>query len=177
MHLHVKTTIPQHIVLSADNKQRLLHRSVCAVANLNFRIAEMAAYSALTGFLEGEAPLLFGKLAGILAPQNPKTVEEQFKRVIEIADVPDFNRGQRVDVEKLLKIRESAEWRDFRDWLSTAENLSDAEISNLAGGMKNKLASLAGSPGGICNNNCDRLDPGSWQCVGTSRQRNRLFPR
>jgi hypothetical protein len=108
----------------------------------------MEAYASLTGFLESEAALLFGKMAGIIAPQNPKIAEEQFKRVIEIADIPDFKPGQRVDVEKLMKIRESAECRDFRGWLSTAEDVSDATIRDMATGMKNKVATLAGGTGG-----------------------------
>ncbi len=108
----------------------------------------MAAYSALTGFLESEAPLFFGKIAGILAPQNPKIAEEQFKRVVEVADVPDFKPGQKVDVGRLMEIRESPECRDFRRWLSTVQDISDAEILNLTRGMKEKVASLADSFGG-----------------------------
>lgn len=126
----------------------MLQRSVTATVNLNQRLAEMQAYSALTGFLESEAPLLFGKLAGIISPQNPTPAEEQFKRVIEVADVPDFKPGQKIDVQKLMKIRDSAECRDFRKWLSTAENISDDETRTQATGMRNKLASLASSAGG-----------------------------
>lgn len=145
---HIKTTIPQDFGLSPEKTHLLLHRSITAVANLNQRLGEMVAYSALTGFLESEAPLLFGKIAGILAPQNPKIAEEQFKRVIDIADVPDFKPSQKVDVEKLMKIRESEECRDFRAWLSTAQDLSDIEIRKVTGGMKNQLSSLAGSTTG-----------------------------
>lgn len=145
---HIKVTIPEVLGLSSEKKHLLLQQSVNAVANLNQRLAEMAAYSALTGFLESEAPLLFGKLAGILSPQNPNIAEEQFKRVVEIANVPDFKPGQKIDIEKLMKIRESEECRNFRGWLSTAEDISDEEIRNLAEGMRNKLGSLASSYGG-----------------------------
>jgi hypothetical protein len=48
----------------------------------------------------------------------------------------------------LLKIRESAECRDFRGWLSSAEDITDAEIGNLSHGMRSRLGSLAGSFGG-----------------------------
>jgi hypothetical protein len=145
---HIKTTISRDFGLSPEKTHLLLQRSVTAVANLSQRLAEMEAYASLTGFLESEAALLFGKMAGIIAPQNPKIAEEQFKRVIEIADIPDFKPGQRVDVEKLMKIRESAECRDFRGWLSTAEDVSDATIRDMATGMKNKVATLAGGTGG-----------------------------
>jgi hypothetical protein len=145
---HIKTRIAKDFGLSSEATHLLLQRSVTALVNLNQRLAEMEAYSALTGFLESEAPLLFGKLAGIISPQNPTPAEEQFKRVIEIAEVPDFKPGQKIDVEKLLKIRDSSECRDFRKWLSTAEDISDDEIRAQAGGMRNKLASLTSSSGG-----------------------------
>ncbi len=145
---HIKNTIPADFGLSPENTHLVLQRSVIAVANLNQRLAEMEAYSAITGFLQSEAPLLFGKVAGIIAPLNPQIAEEQFKRVIELVDIADFTPGQRVDVEKLMNIRESAECRDFRGWLSTLENVSDAEIRNMVGGMRSKLASLASSPVG-----------------------------
>ncbi|MGO8719556.1 MAG: hypothetical protein ACLQMO_10095 [Acidobacteriaceae bacterium] len=145
---HIKTNILQDFGLSPEETHLLLQRSVTAVANLNQRLAEMEAYASLTGFLESEAPLLFGKIAGIIAPQNPKIAEDQFQRVIGIADIPDFKPGQRVDVEKLMEIRESAECRDFRGWLSTAKNISDAAIHDMAAGMKNKVATLAGGTGG-----------------------------
>ena len=108
----------------------------------------MAAYSAITGFLESEASLLFGKVAGIIAPLNPSIPEMQFKRVIELVDIPDFKLGQRIDVEKLMAIRESAECRDFRAWLSTLENVSDGDIRNMVTGVRNKLSSLADSTTG-----------------------------
>jgi hypothetical protein len=145
---HIKTGIARDYGLTSEETHLLLHRSVTAVVNLNHRLAEMQAYSALTGFLESEAPLLFGKLAGIISPQNPLPAEAQFKRVIEIAEVPDFKLGQKIDVEKLMKIRDSAECSDFRKWLSTTEDISDGEIRAQAGGMRNKLASMTGSSGG-----------------------------
>jgi hypothetical protein len=145
---HIKNGIAKEFGKSPEETHHLLQRSVTAVVNLEHRLSEMAAYSALTGFREAEAPLLFGKLAGIILPQNPMLGEEQFERVIEVADVPDFKPGQKVDVQKLLKIRESVECRDFRRWLSTAADISDSEIRAQASGMRNKLGSLASSSGG-----------------------------
>lgn len=145
---HIKNGIAKGFGKSPEETHHLLQRSVTAVVNLEHRLSEMAAYSALTGFRETEVPLLFGKLAGIISPLNPMLGEEQFERVIEVADVPDFKPGQKVDVEKLLKIRESAECRDFRRWLSTAADISDSEIRAQASGVRNKLGSLASSSGG-----------------------------
>lgn len=108
----------------------------------------MQAHSAITGFQDKDAPLLFGKLAGIIAPLNPKIAEHQFERIIERAGVPDFKPSQRVDVEALLKVRDSAECREFREWLCTVQNASDAEIKDMVASVKSKAAILASSTGG-----------------------------
>lgn len=145
---YVKNTLSASFGISLEKAHLVLHGAVTAMANLNQRLANMEAYSAITGFLDSESTLLFGKLAGIIAPLNPNRAEEQFERVIEITDVPDFRPGQKVDVDLLLKIRESAECREFREWLSTLEDVSDAEIKEMVASIKSKVASLAGSASG-----------------------------
>jgi len=144
----IRNSIAKDFKLTPETTQTLLGRSVTALTNLTQRLAEMQAYSAITGFLDTEAPLLFGKLSGIVSVLNPSVSEGQFKRVIEVAGVPDFKPGQRVDVSKLMAVRESTECRDFRGWLSAADSLSDEEILDATAGVKNRLAQLAGSSDG-----------------------------
>ena len=134
--------------MSEQQAHDIVQPSIAAVANLNQRIADMAAYSAITGFRDSEAPLLFGKLAGIIAPQNPRAIEEQFARVITIANLPDFVTGKRVDVDRPLRARDSAECRDFRAWLSNLEGVSDAQVADMVGGVRNEIASMIRSGAG-----------------------------
>lgn len=53
-----------------------------------------------------------------------------------------------MDVQKLLKTRDSAECRAFREWLSTVEDVTDAEIKEMVSSLRSKMASIAASPGG-----------------------------
>lgn len=145
---HIRNALSDSFGFSAEQTHLVLQRAVSAVANLNKRLADMQAHSAIVGFLDSEAPILFGKLAGIIAPMNPKTAEGQFERVIELADVPDFKSGQKVDVELLIKVRDSAECREFREWLSTLESVTDTEIKQMVASIRSKMALLAGSTGG-----------------------------
>ncbi len=138
----VVTNLTDNFGMSEREAHDILAPSITAVANLNQRIADMSAYSAITGFKDSEAPLLFGKLAGIIAPQNPRPIEEQFARVITIANVPDFVTDKRIDVDRLLRARESAECRDFRAWLSELEGVTDAQVADMVGGVRNEIASM-----------------------------------
>ncbi|MGC1920686.1 MAG: hypothetical protein WA682_12385 [Acidobacteriaceae bacterium] len=129
----IETPFVKDFQLAPDKVHQVLQRAVGSVSNLNHRFSEMIEFSALSGFREDEAPILFGKVAGLMAPQNPETAEGQFKRILEIADVPDFEPNQKVDVDRLLDVRESDECRAFRDWLSKAGSLGDAELRDLIG--------------------------------------------
>jgi hypothetical protein len=144
----IETPFAKDFQLAPDKIHRVLQGAVGSVSNLNHRLSEMIEFSALAGFREEEAPILFGKVAGLMAAQNPEAAEGQFKRILEIADVPDFEPNQKVDVDRLLSVRGSDECRAFRDWLSKAGSLSDAEIRDLTRGVKNKLSSLANSKSG-----------------------------
>jgi hypothetical protein len=144
----IETPFAKDFQLPPGEIHRVLQDAVGSVSNLNHRFSEMIQFSALTGFREDEGPILFGKVAGLMAPQNPDAAEGQFKRVLEIADVPEFEPNQRVDIDRLLRVRESDECRAFRDWLSKAGTLGDAEIRDLTRGIRTKLSSLAHSKSG-----------------------------
>jgi len=133
--------------LAPETADEIIHSGVTSAANLSQRLLEMTELSALSGYREDEAALLFGKLASLIS-QNPKIVEEQFARVIEIADIPDFKPNQRVDVERLLAARESDECRAFRDWLREAADLSDEDLRTMTHGIKQRLSALGSSTSG-----------------------------
>ena len=142
------TNLKSDFNLPPEQSHYLLQSALTAVSNLTMRLAEMEAYSALTGFRESEAPLLFGRLAPIIAPQNPALVEGQFERIIRIAQIPDFLPNQKVDVKKLFQVRESSECRDFRAWLLSADKMTDSEIKKIAENMRSILGWLVGTPFG-----------------------------
>jgi hypothetical protein len=131
------------IRLSAEQVHPLLSRSVTAVANLNQRMAEMQAYSAITGFSDDDVQLLYAKLTGVLARLNPRLAEEQFERAVEIAGLPAFRSAKRVSVDRLLQVRDSAQCRDFRKWLSTLQEVSDSDIRSMVAGFKDRCTILA----------------------------------
>lgn len=146
----VVTDIGDVYGFSEAKTHEILQSSVGALANLNQRIADMAAYSSITGFADSDASILFGKFAGIISPQNPEPIEKQFARVVTLADLPDLTPGRRVDVDKLLRARESTECLEFRTWLSKLEGISDKDITDLVNGLRNRVGFMAQSgPGKV----------------------------
>jgi hypothetical protein len=66
----IETPFANDFQLAPGEIHRVLQDAVAAVSNLNHRLSEMIEFSALTGFRENEASILFGKVAGLMASQN-----------------------------------------------------------------------------------------------------------
>lgn len=127
--LQVSTDLADRLHLSQLEAHRIVERGLIGVVALTQALGEMKAYSALSGFRDEELPLFRHKLDFLAETASSKTKEGNFRRIIDIAELPDFPHDEgKIDVGRLLKIRESAEAREFRDWLGSAGDFSDKEI-------------------------------------------------
>lgn len=124
-----------------------------AVFRLTQRLSEMEAYSALTGFSPEDITLAQAKFNYVASAIDPHSQERRLQRVLELAALPEFRLewGERViNVDKLLKIRDSDECRAFREWLRSTDHLSDQEVRQQVSNLRNSIGSLANSvPGKI----------------------------
>ena len=134
--------------LTAQSTDSVLQSASFAVANLNHRLGEMQSYSSVSGFLDNESPLLFSKLTGAASLVDPTGLERQFKRVIQIAGAPEFHEGTRIDVDRLLELRDSAECREFRHWLGSISDANDTEVAHMVSGLRQRIAFFAGNTSG-----------------------------
>jgi hypothetical protein len=142
------TNLTSLLDISKQQEHDMLATTVLTVSNLNQSLANMRQYNAISVFEEGDAPLLFGKISGIVAPYNPKNEEEAFLRVIEVVGIPDLLASGRIDVDRLIKVRESNECLEFRAWLSKADRINDAELQKMLTGVRARAAAFISSPSG-----------------------------
>ena len=77
----------------------------------------MKVYNALSGLREGEFHVLGKKLDFLASQISPETQEARFDRVVRIEGLPNWAVGSegRVDLERLLRVRESSECVEFRN--------------------------------------------------------------
>jgi hypothetical protein len=143
-----ETNLQQLLGMSPEQEHELLSSVVVAAANLNQRMAYMQEFDAISLFEESEGPLIFGKIHGIIRPLNPTWDEHAFLRVLEFTDIPTMLASGRIDVEKLLTVRETSECREFRAWLSTTDKLDDKQLAELVSGFKSKASAFVSSPVG-----------------------------
>lgn len=131
-----------------EKEHELFSKVITAVCNLEQRVANMVAYSALSEFREEEAKLLFGKIGGLLAPVNPQTVEQGFARVLSFTDIPKLMTVRKISVERLIRVRDSDECMAFRSWLHKVPSMTDQELDGMLRGLRAKVGMFFNSPVG-----------------------------
>jgi hypothetical protein len=142
----VTTDLHHRLNISEYEAHEIIQRGLLGIAGLVQTVGQMKAYSAISGFRDNELPLFLHKLGFLAETASSQNKEDDFRRVINIAELPDFPAGdERINVDKLLKVRDSAEAREFRDWLGGIGNAEDAEIKERIRGLKATVGLKVGS--------------------------------
>lgn len=143
------TNIGVRFGLSDEETDKVVQDALLAIGGLNQRLEEIEAYRAIVGFRDAELSLAQEKLAFLVNEVSPEAHEDRFKRVVSLAGLPDPESAEgTVDIDKLLKARDSEEIREFRQWLRTLDDVSDAEIEERLGSVRAKLAQSVHSDAG-----------------------------
>jgi hypothetical protein len=143
-----ETNLKTLLGVNAEREHDLLANAIKATANINQRLADMAECQAISNFEDSEAPILFGKIHGIVSQLNPSIIEKPFLRVITFTDIPQMLTTKKIDVDELLKIRASSECKDFKNWMASTDTIDDKKLKNLINGFKSKAASFISSKPG-----------------------------
>lgn len=115
--IRVETDLMKRMDIDLPTAHKLVEGGLMGLGGLSLRFAEMEALSALSGFTDSDLPLVDEQLKFLLRI-SPEIKERQFRRVVEIAGFPDFAPAlseKRLNVRRLLEIRQSDECREFRE--------------------------------------------------------------
>jgi hypothetical protein len=138
----VETDLHEKLRVGPADIHPTIKSALLGVSGLLQRIGEMKAHSALSGFTEDEMPLFRAKLGSLAGACSSGNREDQFMRVICIAGLPDISPNQRIDVGRLLEIRNEPEAIEFRGWLADVEKLSDVELKERVSSLNTKIGLL-----------------------------------
>jgi hypothetical protein len=127
----VETDLGHLLKIDEVAAHKVIEEGLMGIAGLSQCIMEMKAYSAISGFRENELPLFRHKLDFIADAVSSQDSENSFRRVIDLAGLPCIPMSEgAVSVEKLLRVRNSSEAREFRDWLGGVAQASDDDIKD-----------------------------------------------
>ena len=144
----VETNI-ERFGLDTLEAHKVVEHALLGVGGLNQRVEEMSTYNAISGCLDAECPLFMRKLGFLLERCRPGADEAQFQRLLELRGLPEFLPAiDKLDVPKLLSIRDSAEAREFRAWLASIDSAPDDEVRRRVGSLTAKIGNAVQSKPG-----------------------------
>ena len=147
----VETNIGHLLDLDEETAHKVIERGVLGVAGLHMRLDDMEQYQAVTGFQDGQVPLMEQKLGFLARQLDPDVQEERFERVVELLDLPDVDPDPNVrdvDMSRLVEIIQGDEARQFRQWLRRTDALDDNEVRDQVRRIREALAHAVHSTGG-----------------------------
>ena len=134
-----ETDIGRCTRLSEPEAHKIVEKGLMGIGGLSQSIGEMKHYAAISGFRDEELPLFRHKLDFLADAASSQVREHNFRRVIDVSGIPDLSTGRgTVSVDRLLKIRDSSETREFRDWLGGIGAASDSEIRDRVASFRAK---------------------------------------
>lgn len=121
----------------------IMRDGLMAVATLEQNIGEMKNYNALGGFSAEELPMFEERMSSLARLAYPEA-ERRATRIARLTGLPGFDPQQRrLDVGKLLQIRESDDLRAFRDWLAMSDGLADEAVREILRGFRARVSTFA----------------------------------
>jgi hypothetical protein len=104
-------------------------------------MALMESFQALSGFREEESALFRDRLGFAASLLDPAVDSERFTRVVRVAGARDPRQlAPGLDVHQLLRVRDSDELQQFREWLSTIDAQPDEAIARQVNEYRSRLA-------------------------------------
>jgi hypothetical protein len=119
------------------------------MAGVDLRINLMKEFQAITGFQENEISLFESRWRFLINQNNADLKERQLRRIIDIEEWPTISslgNLASINIEKLLRIRDSQDCKDIRQWLQTTDGKSDAEIQQQLHSIHERLTQISSNP-------------------------------
>ena len=141
----VETDLHRLLKLSDDHTGAVIAAGLLGAAGLNCVIDDMRVHNALVGLQESELAVLEAKLDFLMLELDPKLQARRLERVVALANLPSISDPERLDainIHRLLDVRQTAECRAFRDWLWSADKVTDEEVHRQFHALRQQLGAL-----------------------------------
>lgn len=127
---------------------KIIQESVFGIASCNQKILEMREFDSINEFRENELFTLGRKLDRVASLNSHQSGAKALNRVLSLKGLPEIklSANYNIDINKFIKIKQSKECTDFREWLRTINNnTSDKEILDYINNFKAKISNSVNS--------------------------------
>jgi len=147
----VNSNLTRTFGLSPQKARAVSLRALMDLSSVHIRLAHMRHFTTLIGMNEAEQGPWEMKVDALTRSFNSEGQREhQFTRVAKIAGIGELGllQEKKLDLRRLIKLRQSEDLIIFRSWLKQTDNKSDAEIKERISSIRGKLGNASQSPGG-----------------------------
>jgi hypothetical protein len=137
--------------LSGQRLHTVVGSGLSAVCAISLQLEIMRTLNALSGFQNGDLPLLEKKFEQLARQLDPDAHEDRFDRVCEIAGLPDVSPDPNVhdvDLPRLLEVTMTPEAGEFRRWLRGIDSFTNKELADAFHPLKDALGAAVRSRAG-----------------------------
>lgn len=130
---------------------KAVRAATVGVAGLEAQFGHMDRDNAVGGVKDDSLAIMERKVQSIWQELRPGERVEQFYRVQSIADLPDFGEWLRdpgLDMKRFLEVRQTAECREFREFVSRSASMTDDELRARTTSLRAKIGENVKSPVG-----------------------------
>ncbi|HDL07284.1 MAG TPA: hypothetical protein ENG35_00910 [Desulfobacteraceae bacterium] len=141
--VHVNSNLSQMLGIDGNDAHKILEKALLAIGGLNKRIETMRSFSAVTGFRENELSIFEDKLEFLSASISPDDKEKHLSNVLSWPIFPELSTAiadKKLNIDTLLKVRESPECQEFRSWLWDCDSLETEELKDRINSISAKLS-------------------------------------
>ncbi len=126
--ISAESNIRELVAMNNYEQHKVLESAILKIYAYFQRIGLMKEYNSIAWFNDQDSTLLRKNVQLISDTIASNTQEEQFTRIVELKNLPLLDNEQQIDVHQLLRLRDSRECKEFREWLKTNDAKSDADI-------------------------------------------------
>jgi hypothetical protein len=152
----VETNIDKMFALSTQQTHETIGSGLMALGRVNYRLEVMHRVNALTGFDNDDLAIWQGKLGSVFEQARRReyaaeATSERLTRVLELKGFPALGQALskgRIDIARLLEVRNDPKIDDFRRWLTKVHDVPDEELTARLNNLRGCLGGLADSRSG-----------------------------
>lgn len=136
---------------SEEDTHAIARGTLLAIATTEKKLEQMRVYRAITEFRENEVVILdeianYDWTDAVVADVQA----DRLRRVLRLKGFPDFSRAAargQIDFKALLAARAADGWGEFRSWLASLDQHSDAELQRQMDSILPAILAVSSSPG------------------------------
>jgi len=128
--------------INVQEVHKIIERALLDISGLSQRLSYMKNYDAISWFHEDDVPMLNEELSIVAKECNSETQEERLVRILDLKGLPKFNNETNINVSGFLKLKNSNECKEFREWLKNIDTKSNKEIIDAINSFSEKISSF-----------------------------------